>query len=318
MNQQPSFKPLCARVVPSLLCALAALVAHSHAQAAPVAKPEVRSTLIASSATQVLDVALVRVTGETHDAILLLRGDGVELTAAKAEQAPRPASSVAIPPPRVTVRDLRGRLAIRQWPRFDVYLPGRSCNGVFSPQLTLTCQDNNDPWPLGSSLLADDELEARFPFTRNFFDGELSGRLDTVKVAPFYAAAHWHGSTPAASLWLLTGIDGHVRSLTAATATATKEFASTGWGSDITRVTSHCGAGEQLLVTAAADGAQPDSVQAVELTGDNSHPIAPPLSMPGPITTLWPDAVGQSAIAVVRNLKTGAYDAYRLEVACDR
>ncbi len=300
--------------------------AYAQANLAGSAAVELRSSLVVSSATPVLDAAVVRVAGESNDSVLLLHPDAVELLSGpegSAQPALRTVSRSAIPLFRIAVRDQRGRLAIRQWPRFDVYLPGRSCNGNFSPQLELKCEENNDPWPLGSTLLDADDLEARFPFTRNFFSGEVSGRRDSYKLPPFFSAAHWRvtgkeqapASNAETDFWLLATVDGRIYRTTGS---EIKEVAVTGWGSDITSVLSHCGAGRQLLVTSVTDRSQEDRVQAVELSGESFHSIAPTVTMAGPVLSLWPNAVGQAAIAVVHNLKNGAYEVYRLEVACDR
>lgn len=289
------------------LCSLL-LAAGAFAQTAP----QLRADLLTRATTPVLDAAIIRVAGSDHDSLLMLHPESVELWDGPVGSPL--ARSVAIPPTRVNVRDLRGRLAVRRWPNFDVYLPGQTCNGSFSPQLTLACEGNTDPWPLGASLLEQDDLDARFPFTRNFFSGEVQDARDNFKLPPFYAAAHWRGTTPADKrFWLLTGADGRVYRFASGEA---KEFAATGWGSDITTIQAECG--QWLLVTGTGDWAQPDTVRALTLDANTAKEAAPALPLPGPATALWPEGAGKAAMAVVRNLQNGAYEVYRLEAVCGR
>jgi hypothetical protein len=41
-----------------------------------------------------------------------------------------------------------------------------------------------------------------------------------------------------------------------------------------------------------------------------------PAEMNGTITSLWTESNGNSVMAVLRNLQTGKYEAYRLAIAC--
>ena len=43
-----------------------------------------------------------------------------------------------------------------------------------------------------------------------------------------------------------------------------------------------------------------------------------PIDLGGEVTTLWTEAKGDSAIAVVRNRETGSYEAFRLAIACNQ
>jgi len=47
-------------------------------------------------------------------------------------------------------------------------------------------------------------------------------------------------------------------------------------------------------------------------------PVSAALDFPGEITALWTEAKGDSAVAVVRNRETGAYEAFRLAAACSQ
>jgi hypothetical protein len=117
-------------------------------------------------------------------------------------------------------------------------------------------------------------------------------------------------------LWLLIGIDGQVRvydSVELRTIPNTRD-----WGSDVVSLKSACGAGTQLLVSAAGDDTVADSLHAYEMVDREPNEVAAQLAMDGPITALWPSADASSATAVVRNLQTGQYDAYNITIACNQ
>jgi hypothetical protein len=88
------------------------------------------------------------------------------------------------------------------------------------------------------------------------------------------------------------------------------------WGSDVAAVKSACGAQTQLLATGNGDGDTPEVVRAFEIPDREPVEVARPLEFEGPITALWTASNGNSATAVVRNLKTGKYDAFELGITC--
>jgi len=97
-----------------------------------------------------------------------------------------------------------------------------------------------------------------------------------------------------------------------------------GWGSEIASVHSRCGSGWQLLVTGQGDWTRTDTIQAMEIQERQAQPVSSPLEVAGAVTALHAlapqfagdGATGASALAVVRNLQTGRYEAYRLSITC--
>jgi hypothetical protein len=87
-----------------------------------------------------------------------------------------------------------------------------------------------------------------------------------------------------------------------------------GKGTEIVMGAPVCGGASQFLATGARDYTQPDSLQLYELKSRGADPISAELNFPGPITALH--APSESPRAVVRNLATGNYEAYRLSVSC--
>ena len=82
-------------------------------------------------------------------------------------------------------------------------------------------------------------------------------------------------------------------------------------------VHSSCGLGTQLLVSAAGDDNATDSLHAYEIVDREPNEVSAPLAMDGPVTALWPNADATSAVAVIRNLQTGNYNAYTVTIACN-
>jgi hypothetical protein len=97
-----------------------------------------------------------------------------------------------------------------------------------------------------------------------------------------------------------------------------------GWGSEIASVHSGCGSGWQLLVTGNGDWSGADSIQAMEIQEHQAQSVSSPLELAGTVTALHATATkfasegsaSASAVAVVRNLQTGRYEAYRLSITC--
>ncbi len=75
-----------------------------------------------------------------------------------------------------------------------------------------------------------------------------------------------------------------------------------------------CGGGSQFLATGARDYTQTDSLQVFQTESSGPVAVSSELDYPGPVTALH--AVSGAPRAVVRNLTTGNYEAYRLSFSC--
>jgi hypothetical protein len=75
-----------------------------------------------------------------------------------------------------------------------------------------------------------------------------------------------------------------------------------------------CGGANQFLATGARDYTQTDSLQVFQTESSGAVAVSAELEFPGPITALH--ARSGAPRAVVRNLKTGNYEAYRLSFSC--
>jgi hypothetical protein len=75
-----------------------------------------------------------------------------------------------------------------------------------------------------------------------------------------------------------------------------------------------CGGASQFLATSARDYTQTDSLQVFQTESTGAVAVSAELNFPGPITALH--GVSETPRAVVRNLTTGNYEAYRLSFSC--
>lgn len=217
--------------------------------------------------------------------------------------------------------DLRGRLMVRPDRSLDVYLPGVFCAESPSMPSAPSCHDSDDPWPLLPSLLsAGSSPRAFFAATRNYFTGVLTPALGKLASVPgFYSAAFF--SREQHVVWIFVGTDGRVYWIDEHNINKqnfdgqNQETKNLDWGSDLTSVKTSCGAGWQVLATSAS-AESGDSIRAYEFPDDEAVAVSAAMDFPGPVTALWTEAGGETAIAVVRDQQTGSYDALRLALAC--
>jgi hypothetical protein len=196
---------------------------------------------------------------------------------------------------------MRGRLSVSSSGdnvAFTAYLPGTICRGSTQPQLSVSCQDSQDPWLLAPGALA------VFAPERNVFQGhvdiEPGGARD---LPPFYSAA------PAGEAWIFAADDGRAYLYAHSW---DSPAAIDRWGSDIAAIQTACGV--RVLATRPVALAEPDAVQPYEIVNDAPNPAGPALEFSGPITALW--SAGSSATAVSRDLQTGRYAAFSLAPSC--
>jgi len=225
-------------------------------------------------------------------------------------------------------RDLRGRLIPARDHLLDAYLPGVICTTTATSPLKVTCHATDDPWPLITGTWNGDsqavfpsaglangattvvpQMKAFFAPTRNFFTGVLTpGVGKFTNVPKFYSAALLPREKYA--LWLFAAVDGQTHMVDG----VIEQTSRLGWGSDLASVKTACGAGWQVLSSSARQ--DEDSVRAYEFPGRDPVAVSAAVDFPGPITAMWTESRGDTAIAVARNRETESYEAFRLAVAC--
>ena len=183
----------------------------------------------------ILDIA------PAENAFLVLTPAGILQTASK--------QRARITPSKPWPRDLRGRLKVTGT-AVEVTLPGTSCSGTWSPELTLRCAPGND-------LVAG----------RNYFSGKT----------PFYTAA-------AADNWTLLALTDDQTGIF--NASFERVGTITGWGSDIVAAAARCGGAPVVLATRAGEGR--DAIQAYAIVNRTAKAIGQAVEFAGPVTALWP------------------------------
>lgn len=280
-----------------------------------------RKILLWTQADPILDVAVLE-ESSTPTRIAVLSPEKVSLYRSASGRW-QEEQSAAIAHSQPWPRDLRGRLIPAKDHLFDVYMPGMVCHSSAAVPIILNCQEGEDPWPLTSAAFAGPGLgagnsseipavKAFFAPTRNFFTGALTPAIGKLTSVPkFYSAAPV--SREKSVLWVLAGTDGFVHLIDG----ASDQPERLAWGSDLTSVRTACGAGWQLLAT-GSDAASGDSVRAFEIPDRDPVAVSAPVDFPGPISALWTESRGDTAVAVTKNPATGNYEAFRLAVACNQ
>lgn len=283
-----------------------------------------RRSLLWSQDDPILDVAVLE-EGATPTRIVVLDPAKISLYRWQGSQW-QTEQVMEIPHARPWPRDVRGRLVAAKDHLMEVYLPGVSCHSAGGNLLSLNCRDSEDPWPLVANDISGNSaplsgstgggsIAPQFAFfapTRNFFTGVLSPGLGKgVSTPSFYSAA----ALPRGkyTLWLLAGTDGQVHMVDG----ASDRIARLEWGSDLAMVKTSCGAGWQVLSTAAG-GRSGDSVRAYEIPDRDPVAASAALDFAGKITALWTESRGDTAVAVTKNTETGRYEAFRMAMACDQ
>ena len=192
--------------------------------------------------------------------------------------------------PRPPARDPRGRIQTAPG-GFRLYEPGATCNGVFQPVLRLTCVPGNEAWLVNPR---DGTFAVRWITDRNVLES------DGTRGASYSIAYGWFSTADRRitnrSGEYLRGADG--------------------WGSDLASIESPCSPNPIVLASGAGDSTDRDQIQAYEIVDGQAIAASEPIRMPGPITALWPAETPGQVTAVIRNSKTGNYEASRLGVAC--
>jgi hypothetical protein len=238
----------------------------------------------------------------------------------------QPEQAMNISHSRPWPRDMRGKLVLDRDHLIQAYLPGMMCNSTAASPLNLNCRESDDPWPLvpasfntpnvfpsANSIptLSVPLMKAFFAPTRDFFTGAVTPPIGKFSSVPkFYSAA----AIPRERyvLWLFAANDAQVHMIDG----VSDQAARLGWGSDLTSVRTQCGAGWQVLATSSGDHG--DSARAYEFPDRDPVAVSAEIDFSGPITALWTEAKGDSAIVVTKNQETGNYEAYRLELACSQ
>ena len=89
-----------------------------------------------------------------------------------------------------------------------------------------------------------------------------------------------------------------------------------GKGGQIATIRNECSGTDLHLLTGLRDYTEPDSVQAFQGKPGGATAVSAELNLPGPVMALNSNSITDAPRAIVRNLKSGNYEAYRLSITC--
>jgi len=284
-----------------------------------------RKTLVWSQSDPILDVAVLEENAAPLR-IAVLDAKGVSLYRSENGRWTL-VQSLLVSHTRPWPRDLRGRLAPAKDHLLDIYLPGVVCHSV-AGKTNLSCGDSDDPWPIGAATQVgntssntggangtsplNSAIRAFFGPSYNFFTGALTPPAGTITTVPkFYSAAFVQRET--GPMWIFASVDGGIHVVDGPTG----REENWNWGSDQAGVRTSCGAGAQVLATPPNDGGN-DSVRAFEFPDRDPVAVTASVDFSGPISALWTEPKGDTAVAIAKNQETGNYEAFRLAVVCSQ
>jgi hypothetical protein len=200
-------------------------------------------------------------------------------------------------------RDAHGTLSFSSQGKATAYKAGEGCTIVVQQMAFLAeCSGGKTEMKMeepGLSSLTWDEDGNKNYF--NLIDNKSGVPSKFYSIAPI---ENGHGS-----FVVTTGLDGSTWAFGGKFAPF---LLTRDWGSDLISAGSICGNTSVLIATGTGDYTQPDRIQAFTVT-DRAEPASVPLALPGPVTALF----GSPARVVVRNLKTGNYEAYEIALSCN-
>jgi hypothetical protein len=221
----------------------------------------------------------------------------------------------SVPLPTGTpARDPRGYLVLRD-DHFLLSIAWNLCRGFLDQRLNVTCWNQSQDVP---RQYAEEMhwLELSIVPGRNFFRQRFHVQgNDEQRETLFSSAAGW--MEDGEPIRFDVGLDGVTR-LYRLNADQAPDARFSGWGSQLTGISSNCGRERQLLVTRPGDWTELDAVQAFDVVGTQAVAVSSPLEFPGPVKELWLGKTFMTALTIVQNLKTSRYEAYTLTLSCGR
>jgi hypothetical protein len=291
--------------------------------------------LVWKQESPILDLKFLRLTGEKQERIAVLSPsvlslyDGNEMNWSLVRSLPIPQSGPQSRDSRAQLFQVSGD----EHSSLIADFPNQFCSfdlvGVLDSK-TLECNANGEKELIGGTLLTAGPFlidnGAKWNSSRNYFTGELFGENGIRwHLEPFFSAGFLGlKSAEPPDVLITAGIDGRARVL----GHNDKELQSfTNWGNDITTVHSTCDDNWRILASARGGWTDSDKITAYRFEERNIVALDQPVVFPGPVLSLGSELVPtdaefvghhDGAIAVIRNLNTGEYEAYRISIACSR
>jgi hypothetical protein len=223
----------------------------------------------------------------------------------------------SLPHTKTPLRDLRGEIHIDDH-YFQFHLPGIECDGDVWQKLTFECEEQSGIWHAEFDFMLPFSLDAG----HNFFavDPHYIGPKKPA-LAGFFSVTPYSQSRPYfQDQKALAGADGHAYVYLSGNEREripeSIERLTVNWGSDLAQISVNCREGLLVLASGPKDHTSQDTLQGFAVEPRAVTPVTPIAEFPGPILSLK-NTNDSEAIAVVFNLTTGNYEAYRVTVECD-
>jgi hypothetical protein len=221
-----------------------------------------------------------------------------------------------LPKSRPALRDMRGEIHLDDH-FFQFHLPGFECDGDAWQKLDFECEERNGIWR--------SKFDPMIPFSLDA--GQHSFRVDPHYIGSkrfplvgfFSAADSYQSRIDFQSQTTVAGADGHVYVYSSGDEEKhipeSLERLPVDWGGDLASLQTGCGEGLLVLATGPHDHTHRDTLQGFEVNPRAVTAQTSAAEFPGPILALRPDG-DSAAIAIVFNLSTGNYEAYRVTMEC--
>jgi len=282
----------------------------------------------------ILDLKFLRSDGQKKERIAVLGinalslYEGQEMSWSLVRSFPIPRSEQSRAP-----RGQLFQLSENGHPRLIADFPKLICSidlGGALDSMNLECNSSEQKELVGLSFLTAGPFlldnAAKWDSSGSYFTGEIYAESGIrLHIDPFFSSgflALKSGEPPA--VLVTTGIDGRGRILDK---DDRQLLSFKDWGSQLITMHSSCDDGWRILATARVDRTGSDGIMAYQFEEHDVIALDQPVAMPGPVLSLGSEQVPSDAefaghhdgaIAVVRNLKTGEYEAYRISMACGR
>jgi len=212
-------------------------------------------------------------------------------------------------------------------------VPGSFCfvhlDSEFNPS-NLECNpDSENPFMSASLLTLGSYVidnGAKWDSRHNYFSGDMFGESGSKwKIDPFYAGT-FYSPRPGKvqDVFVAAGIDGRVHVMDH----ERKDLRTlTDLGSQLTTLHNSCDDGWYVLSSGRGDWTSSDIITAFQVDEGSLRVFENPIELAGPILSLGSAQIPadqefkigrDGSIAVIRNLKSGEYEAYRISTACSR
>lgn len=269
----------------------------------------IQRQLILSQAEPILDFAFTGQATDSNSALVVLSPGSISVMRFRDKSWQLQAKDLLQSIPGMP-RDLQGRIVVSGG-NFDAWLANVNCTGPVADVGSTRCAEaKNAAWDFAAAN--GKGLSASAVRGRNWFQWPEGADGNSARES-FYAIAGFAANDQA--LWAAAGADGRLR-VYADSGDAIANVG--GFGSQVASVQTACGTGWQILTTRDGDFAKADAVQAQEWTGNGFRPLSAEMAFDGPVLALRKGSEVNSVRAMVRNLKTGNYEAYALSVYCNR